>query len=217
MSQQINLLLPELRPRFDWLGLPVVVGAALAGIVLMLLLTQIQSFRETRLQGQSAAIDGHFLNLQQQVQLLGQALDKRKPDAALRQDIVAARAGVTQRREVLAYVGQGLGEVGGGYSSILEGFARQTADGLWLVGFSAAPNTMEIRGRVLDPLLLPRYIDRLNGEPAFSGRRFSALEMKGVDPAAVQPAQSNAPAPAPSRYTEFVLRSEAPVVPRGAP
>ena len=29
MSQQINLLLPELRPRFDWLALPVVLGAAL--------------------------------------------------------------------------------------------------------------------------------------------------------------------------------------------
>lgn len=33
MSQQINLLLPELRPRFDWLALPVVLGAALVGLL----------------------------------------------------------------------------------------------------------------------------------------------------------------------------------------
>lgn len=209
MSQQINLLLPELRPRFDWLGLPVVVGAALAGILLMLLLTQIQSFRETRLQGQAAAIEGQFLNLQQQAQLLGQTLGARKQDAALPQEIAAARAGVAQRREVLAYVGQGLGEVGGAYSGMLDGFARQAAEGLWLVGFGLAPNALEIRGRLINPQMLPRYIDRLNGEPAFSGRRFAALEMKGVDPAAVQPAQGISPPPAPGRYTEFVLRSEA--------
>ena len=35
MSQQINLLLPELRPRFDWLALPVVAAAGLAGLLLL--------------------------------------------------------------------------------------------------------------------------------------------------------------------------------------
>ena len=35
MSQQINLLLPALRPRFDWLALPVVIGVALVGLVLL--------------------------------------------------------------------------------------------------------------------------------------------------------------------------------------
>jgi hypothetical protein len=35
MSQQINLVLPELRPRFDWLGLPVVAAAAIVGLLLV--------------------------------------------------------------------------------------------------------------------------------------------------------------------------------------
>ncbi|PKO89160.1 MAG: hypothetical protein CVU18_04910 [Betaproteobacteria bacterium HGW-Betaproteobacteria-12] len=207
MSQQINLLLPELRPRFDWLGLPVVVGAAIAGIVLLTLLIQYQSFRENHLKGQAAAIEGQFLNLQQQAQLLGHTVANRKPNASLPLEIAAARAGVAQRREVLDYVAQGTGESAGIYSGLLQGFANQAGDGVWLVGFSLAPNALEIKGRLLDPAILTRYIDRLNGEPAFAGRRFAALEMKGVDPSALPVAQGKI-AP-PSRYTEFVLRSEA--------
>lgn len=207
MSQQINLLLPELRPRFDWLGLPVVIGVALAGIVLLTAVTQFQSFREARLKGQAASIEGQFLNLQQQAQLLGHTVANRKPNATLPLEIAAAREGVAQRREVLDYVAQGMTERDGAYSALLQGFANQAGDGVWLVGFSLGPNALEIRGRLLDPAILTRYIDRLNGEPAFAGRRFAALEMKAVDPSAPSTAQGKI-AP-PSRYTEFVLRSDA--------
>ena len=216
MSQQINLLLPELRPRFDWLALPVVAMVAAAGLLVLLLIAEFQSVRGGQLKSQEADINGQLLNMQQQVQTLSQSLGARQPSATLPQEIAAMRTAVDQRQEVLAFVGQAGGGAGATFSGVLEGFARQSLEGVWLVGFSLAPKSVEIRGRLLDASLLPTYVERLNTDSAFQGRRFSALEMKGVVPVVenrpgVQPANANAaPAATPGRpYTEFVLRTEA--------
>jgi hypothetical protein len=216
MSQQINLILPELRRRFDWLGLPVVAGVAVAGLLAVLAAAQVQSLRIGRLQAEDAALNGQLLALQQQVQGLGQALGSRKPDATLPPQIELARMAIGQREEVLGYIERGdTRKKGGGFAGMLQGFARQTVDGVWLVGFGLATDGIEIRGRLVDPALLPVYINRLNGDQAFAGRRFSALEMQGVTPVieATPPAADKNPAPvskvAGRPYTEFALRTEA--------
>lgn len=215
MSQQINLLLPELRPRFDWLGLPVVVGAAGLGLLAVVALAQVQTLQIGRLKGEEATLNGQAQNLQQQVQSLGRLLGNRQPNAALPPEIEAEKAALTERQQVLAFVAQGDAAGRSGYAEILRGFARQRVEGSWLTGFALSRDGIEIRGRLLDPALLPTYINRLNGDPVFAGRRFGALEMKGVDPVADPPANagpatgSEPAAKAPGiRYTEFVLRSE---------
>ncbi|MDE2584906.1 MAG: hypothetical protein KGN39_05860, partial [Betaproteobacteria bacterium] len=93
---------------------------------------------------------------------------------------------------------------------------------LWLTGFEIGPGglEMEIRGRMVNQSLLPRYIQRLDNEPRFRGRRFAALEMRGVDGSDKAEKDSDKPAglPAsglaktepsagPAKYVEFVLRS----------
>lgn len=219
MSQQINLLLPELRPRFDWLALPVVAGAALLALVLLLVVAQSQSMRVVRLKAEEATLNGQLLNLQQQVQALGQLLGNRQPNAALLPELDLAKTGVAQRQEVLDFIGRRDKSQGGGFLNILQGFSRQTLDGVWLVAFGLSPDGVEICGRLLDPALLPAYISRLNADPAFAGRRFAALEMQGVDPVAEKPdADPKAAAkPLGKRYTEFVLRTEAVPPPEKTP
>lgn len=208
MSQQINLLLPELRPRVDWLSLPLVAALAAGLLLLAVLVGQFQAVRESRLNAEVAAVNGELLNLQQQVQTLGQAVAARQPNAALPEEIAALRSGLQQRREVLAYVGRDGEATAPLYSARLQGFARQAMDGLWLIGFGLAPEAVEIRGRLLQPHLLPRYIGRLNTDEAFAGLRFSALEMSDVDPSSASTAGQQS-GPRPPRHTEFVLRSAA--------
>ncbi|MDP2881519.1 MAG: PilN domain-containing protein [Azonexus sp.] len=210
MSQQINLLLPALRPRFDWLALPVVAGVALAGLVLISILAVLGLTQAASLKTSEAEIRNQLAAVQQQVQTLGQSLAARQGDTSLDRQIATARLALTQRQEVLAVIAQGDIAQGSAYSGLLQGFSRQTVDGVWLVGFGFADKEIEIRGRLLDPALLPTYINRLNDEPAFAGRRFAALDMKGFDPADDKrndPA-SSVKARVPARYTEFVLRTE---------
>jgi hypothetical protein len=209
MSQQVNLLLPALRPRFDWLALPVVAGAALAGLILVVLLSLFGASRAASLKTQEGETRNQLAAVQQQVQALGQSLAARQADTNLERQLAAARLAVTQRQEVIAVIAQGDLTQGNAYSGLLHGFSRQTTDGVWLLGFGFADKDIEIRGRLLDPALLPTYINRLNNEPAFAGRRFAALDMKGFDPADEKrtDAAPQAKPRAPARYTEFALRT----------
>ena len=70
MSQQINLLLPELRPRFDWLALPVVAAAGAAGLLLIALLASAGVMRVNALKENETALRAQLTALQQQVQTL---------------------------------------------------------------------------------------------------------------------------------------------------
>lgn len=210
MSQQINLLLPALRPRFDWLALPVVAAIALGGLVLIAILSTAGAIQVASLKVREAEIKNELATVQQQVQSIGQALAARQGDSSLEKQIAAARLGLTQRQEVLAVIARGDVTQGTAYSGLLQGFSRQTVEGVWLLGFGFAGKDIEISGRLIDPALLPTYINRLNDEPAFAGRRFAALDMKGVDPADEKhdDAASAAKPKGPARYTEFTLRTE---------
>lgn len=204
MSQQINLLLPELRPKRDWLAFPVVAVAALAGLALMAgagIWGRFQVQAQTQRQAQA---DAELKTLQQQVQGLAQALAGRRPNAALQAEIDSLNESLRQREEALRVLEEGKVGVDGGYASLMRGFARQVMDGVWLTGFSTAGQDVEIRGRLGDPSLLPQYIRRLNGEATFQGRRFSALEMQ--DGAVGAPATVAGSTALPPRYTEFALR-----------
>lgn len=212
MSQQINLLLEELRPRFDWLALPVVASAGLAGLLLVVMLAGMNAWRFDGLNSRENAIRAQLAGLQQQVQSLSERLGARKGDSTLDKQLEAARTSVGQRQEVLNVVAQGNLPASQTYSGLLQGFSRQVIEGVWLTGFGFAQNNIEIRGRLTDPALLPVYIGRLNGEAAFAGRRFATLDMKAVDPAAEKQDTTVGAAPtkpAVPRYTEFALRTEA--------
>ena len=211
MSQQINLILPDLRPRFDWLALPVVAGVASALLALVIGLSVVGKVELDGLRAKDAALTGAVAGLQQQIQNLGQALAARKENPGLIQEVDTARVAVSQREEVVKAVVQGKDGGGPRYSAVMDGFGLQLTDGVWLVGFYLLGDGVEIRGRLTDSSLLPRYIAKLNAEPAFAGRNFSALNMKQVDPSvektsvAIEVASKSKIVP---RFVEFALTTE---------
>jgi hypothetical protein len=152
---------------------------------------------------------------------LSKVVAQRQVSPALASELEIAKATLAVRSDVIAVLDSGkLGNTSG-FSALMSGFARQSQSDLWLTGFlvTAGGAEIEIRGRLLDPSRLPAYVQRLRSEPVFQGRRFAALEMRGVDPdeqnteppgtakvsAKVVPSQSVPSAP---RFVEFVLRSE---------
>ncbi len=128
MSQQINLLLPELRPRFDWLALPVVGGAALAGLLLLVAMAVMTAMTTDGLKAREANVRNQLAALQQQVQSLGRTLGARQADTALERQIASARLAVSQRQEVLNVIAQGDVAGSNAYSGLLQGFSRQIVD-----------------------------------------------------------------------------------------
>lgn len=213
MSQQINLILLDLRPKFDWLDLRwVLLTATLLALLILGLGWRVQqdmvAAEVTR-----ASVQTELDSLQKMVGEMNKVLLERKPDPALMAEVYFQRNVAGLKYQALQLLDEGRAGSTLGYAELMTGFSRQVMEGVWLTGFDFVGKDIEIRGRLRDYSLLPAYIRRLNAEENFHRYRFSALDMKGVDPKEQKtaagsvtilgkPGTSTAQA-----YTEFVLRS----------
>lgn len=213
MAQQINLFDPALKRQRNWLTLGSVATLAVGLIVAVGALGYVERRALVPLTALSAGNEAQIKAVREQIMALGQQMANRKPDPRLEQEVAARRFLLATRGEVLTLLRKSVGEEAGPpFADYLRGFARQAVPGLWLTAFSleAQGGGMEIRGRTVDPALLPAYIRRLNSEPVFQGRAFAALKLDTGKPDAPAPAPSagGAGAAAPmltARYHEFSL------------
>lgn len=90
-----------------------------------------------------------------------------------------------------------------GYSQYMRAFSRQVVQGLWLSGFKVTGDAAQISlsGGVLDPELLPIFIQRLGREQAMLGKSFATLQMQQIKTEADKENKSGA------RYVEFKMHS----------
>jgi len=193
MARHINLYDPALLRRRDWLALGNVVLGALLALLLVAAAGFVVRAGLTERQAQLAAGETRLQALREQVRALGQRVAERQADPRIEQELAAARQVAQGRGEVLETLRQKVAEGQQPFAETLRGLARQSMTGLWITAFSweAAGGRIEIRGRTVDPALLPDYLRRLSREPAFQGRTFAALEIREgkIETAGGAPAQ----------------------------
>ncbi|MBI4997213.1 MAG: hypothetical protein HZC22_10010 [Rhodocyclales bacterium] len=208
MTHYINLYDPALLRRREWLSAANLVFAVAAVFVLMLLWGAWARIDSAALADRVATLDGRLKAAREESVALGSQLAARRADPKLEQAIAAQRELLGVRRNILVALGQGIATAATGHADYLRGLARQSVANLWLTGFAVSPGgtRMEIRGRTLDPALLPEYIRRLNAEPAFRGRHFAALTVGVPEPAPRAGAAAGAALPPP--WHEFALVPE---------
>lgn len=208
MAQQINLYDPALLRKRDWLAL---VNIVLGAGVLAVLVAGAGFLARNglpELQAQVTTSETQLKAMREQVLVLGQRVADRKADPRIEQELATARQVAEARGVVLETLRQRLASDEPPFADYLRGLARQSMTGLWITGFAwdAASDGIEIRGRTLDPALLPEYIRRLNREPAFRGQAFSALNVAEGKPDPASGAKAvPAEAPQKAQFHEFVL------------
>lgn len=209
MSQQINLLNPELLTRRDWLDARRIAQLAGAMVLVMLVAYGWTSYRVNRMGQEHQSVSAELASLKHE---LDQALlqhQPRPPSKRLQEEVAMAEAALADRQRVLAFLqGGGLGKAQG-FSGYMEAFARQRVQGLWLTGFSIDDSVSQIRisGRALRPDLVPQYIAGLGRETILSGREFAALDMGVVESVAATGSAAAQPMPAAQSIVQFRLQS----------
>jgi hypothetical protein len=209
--KQINLLKPELlAPRrkpfsaafmLRALGLLLLAGAALYGYLRM---------EQARLAQAAERAEQALAAERGRLQQLSGQMAPGQAGKLLEEEVVAAEARLRHYQGLeQALQGRDLGSTEG-YSGYMRAFARQAIEGLWLTGFviSGAGKEMVIRGHVLEPKLLPLYLERLNAEPALRGQSFETLQIHVPKP---EDAGSASGQNAPSRFLAFELSSKDPL------
>jgi hypothetical protein len=215
MAQQINLVNPDLRPRLELLT-PAFLLRAVGVFALALALYA------WKISHDGAVLAAQYAEWQQraqeeQVKLL-QAMQQhppKTPSPALQEEIKSTQQKIDEREKVFVALKNGAIRSNAGFTGILQGFARQSVNGLWLTGImaNAAGDAMRISGKALSPDLIPQYLKRLSDDAALHGRTFTALEVTQPQPAAASGSQAgkdaaHAGSAGPGDQIEFVISSE---------
>jgi hypothetical protein len=211
MSQQINLLNPELMTVKHWLDARMML--LLAGFAAMLMLAAYGWTRHqvTQLKQAQLVSAGELALVKEQLSRSMLQHEPRAPSKTLEEQVKLAEAALSRRQQVLEFLqGGGYGNAQG-FSPYMQAFAHQSVKGLWLTGFAVddALSQIRITGRTLQPELVPVYISALGQEPALKGREFSALSMDLIEqpaPTAVASADGKKPVSL-AAVVEFKLQS----------
>lgn len=219
MAQQINLVNPALYPKQELLTAATILQVAV-GFMLLLgvyggyLNRQVSDLSHQRADWVKRAQDEQIRLVQ-----VTQQYPVLQPSKQLGEELAMMEGKVQQREKVFAVLKSGAVGDSRGFSGLMQAFARQGVNGLWLTSFSfnGAGDQMHINGRALSPDLIPEYIRRFSAEQALRGRLFTALAVRQPrqEPAASAAGGPQKPVAVP-QYVEFSLSADKPAKADGA-
>ncbi|MCX7897166.1 MAG: PilN domain-containing protein [Rhodocyclaceae bacterium] len=177
--RHVNLYDPRLRRQRDWLRLPLVVGAACVTSLIVAaagiwVRSDLPALREkVRQKSEEVA------QWRKESESLRIKAAATKPDAALTKAVEEKRRLMGIYDEILTYLERHQQAVRYTPARIMSALARQSDEKVWLtmIEFDPAREHLALHGRTLDPAHLSVYIEKLEREPVFQGRRFAAFEL----------------------------------------
>lgn len=204
MSQQINLFNPVFMKRRKYFSLLTILQALGMIVVGALFFYGYAVYQVGQLNKQSEESTTRYNAEQVRLARYAAEFSPQQTQQALQDEVRRLEKQHTEQAELVETIKSGAVGNTSGYSEYLRAFARQVVQGLWLTGFRITGDAAQISlsGGVVNPELLPAYIQRLGKERVMQGKTFSTLQMQ--QPAAKTGAGHVSSAP---RYVEFILHS----------
>lgn len=214
MSQQINLFNPAFLKRKQYFTATMMAQALAVMLVGALALVFYGQRRVATLERQAKSGQATLEAREARKAKLAVEFAPRKKNPDLALEIEKAEADQRALREVTAILQRGDFGNTNGYSAYFRAFAHSRVNGLWLteVTLVGAGREIGLRGRTLEPRLVPGYIGALAREPVLQGASFGRLDIAepASKPAAgpgVAEAKASPAAAASAVYHEFSLQS----------
>lgn len=174
MSQQINLINPQLLKKRYAFGLREM-ALALGGILAVALAwAGYLHYQAGGIESQADAMEARQATAQQELDRLS-AVASQPVSPLLAERVQAAQTRVTQGESLMRMIEGTIQTTSVGFSPRMRALALSDAEGVWLNGFTLAPDYVELKGAALNATLLTTYMDRLGKQPPFSGLKFSGL------------------------------------------
>lgn len=179
MNQQINLYQPIFRKQpkvFSALTILQTVLVVFAGLLLIYAYGRWQDAKLGHTLSELEAQRAAGLN---RMQALAQKYPPRTKSPLLEQQVQRLVAERDAKQRILAALSGKTPANTAGFSTFLVGLARERVNGLWLTDFAIHHGGADINlaGSALRPELVPRYLQKLSSESAFSGKTFKTLLM----------------------------------------
>jgi hypothetical protein len=224
VSQQINLYNPDFEEKKKLFGAAAMVQSLLLLLAGVLALSWYGERNVAGLQLQANAGAAQLAKKKVQLELVATEFAPRERSPELQAQLAEAEAQLASLKRIAGVIDRGELGNANGYSEYFRALARQHVDGLWLTGLAitGAGCDIGVRGKAVDPSLLPGFLGQLTREKIMQGKTFGSLQISQPGRAetgvgAVVPAQEAneskdakdaKPPSAQAPYVEFSLQSK---------
>ena len=207
MSQQINLFNPAFLKQRKHFSLPAMLQALGLIVAGSMLFYGYAVYQVDQLGKQSEESSSRYNAEQKHVARHAAEFSPEQASLALQDEVQRLEKQLADQAELIETIKSGAVGNTTGYSEYMRAFSRQAAQGLWLTGFKVSGDAAQISlsGAVLDPGLLPAYIQRLGKESVMRGKTFDTQQMQ--QPHQQPGVEADASRGATPRYVEFTLHS----------
>lgn len=181
--QQINLYQPIFRKQEKIFSAKTMLqGAALVALGMVAFFAY-AAWQTRNLETQATQFERQRDDATKRVTDLARAIPERGKSAALEQEVTRLRTELRRKQQVIARLDDRSSGNTRGYSTHLEGLARQRLPQLWLthIGLRHGGSVVELQGSTLNPEQVPQYLQRLSAEPAFSGVEFRQFTLSRAE------------------------------------
>ena len=178
--QQVNLYLPELRPKQEFLTANVFVVAILAFILLMVLLSIAGNLELKKLNQQVINLENRKVATEATITKI-KNVPKVSDEIQINRRLDVLRKTIENRRQVGAIIeSENLGNEKG-FSSAMNGMASQSNNNIALerIKLSQGGKRLELKGHTRAPENVPLYLKNLEALDAFDGVNFGGLSVLG--------------------------------------
>jgi hypothetical protein len=179
MFQQINLYQPIFRDEQKLFSASAI-GIGLGLVVLGLgAIAAVSWWRVSLLDRQMNELEAQIRERQKLLARADTVFDSGENPAAMEARLRDLAGELDRRQQALRYLRSGGAGQRTGFADRIEALARQQLDGLWLKGatFTSSPGDFALTGSALSAELVPIYLAKLAGEPAFAGTKLQIFEI----------------------------------------
>lgn len=163
-SQQVNLYLPEYRPRRDWLTATRFLALMLCAVALVAVLSAVDYGRRYLLEQRQGDTQQALTAQTRVTEQLERELASMATDASLLSEVRVRQDSLAQLEGTLATL-QSLGQGNiNGFSEYLKNMSQASFEGLWLtrISITNAGAKASLEGRAMQGAMVPRFVDRLS-------------------------------------------------------
>jgi hypothetical protein len=207
MSQQINLFNADFLQKkkvFTANTMAIALGVLVLGLVSVGVAARV---RVASLQAQADSGAAQLEKTQKRLASVTAEFTPKKEDPRLAEELSLAQGELLGLKEVAGVIERG--ELGDkqGYAEYFRALARQSVEGLWLTGvrIEGAGRDIGVRGRAMDPAMVPGFLGRLRNERVMQGKPVGSLQIG--EAAALKVVRDGKETSAPAPYVEFSLQS----------
>ena len=179
MAQLINLYQTQFHDDRKRFSAKVMLHTTVAAVFVLAGIAAYNGWQILTLQHQSTLIRKQLQSLTREKSDLEQKLMAGRADPVLAEKVQRMEKLMNSRRQLRASLQDDLFNGGQGYSRYLAALARQQISGLWLtdITLTGAGRDITLKGKTVNPVLLPNYLQNLSSETLLQGKQFRVFQL----------------------------------------